>query len=724
MRLCVKVKTLLLFLIVFGTWHHTYAGKANAIDSLQKALGRHISADTARVNMLEALAHLYHFTNADSEYYYGLQSIDLSRKLNYPLGEVTALEILGSAKFKAGQYDSAITLTRNGLSKSFNHSLHAQSSVLLNNLANIYFRQGKYNEALAYYDSAISYADRSGNLSISAKAQSNIGNIYYMQGNYSHALNYYLAGLQMHEKMGNTDDIASSLANIANVYFRLFQYQQALEYNTRSMELNKKNGDKLNLIGNLTTFALIYDAEQKYDSCLVRLTEALVLAQEMKDAYIENIINTNIAEAYLKMGKYAQALPIYMQSITTAAQLGDVEGLALAKSGAGQVMLAQGDPKKAIPYLTDAFKTVNMMGIKEQALIITQQLAKAYESTGDYKQALYYIKLNVGYRDSINRSKSRQEAQQAVFNYELQKKEGVIDIMRQKENILKSKDRFKSLLIYTFILGMCAAIIVAYLFFENTRKLKRNREALRQQKAEIERQAKKLQELNDFKDNTFNVLSHDLRSPVNALTSAMMLLDEKIITPEEFAMHRHELNSKLQSVSLLLENMLYWARSQMKGETSLSITKLNAKTKALRVIAVLKDAAQQKNITLSCTMPDNVHMYGDMNQVDIILRNLVSNAIKFTPTGGNVVMAVTEDQRHVHISITDNGVGMNEDQVSKLFSSNNHRSTEGTSGERGTGLGLQLCNKFAKNNGGYISVASELGRGTTFTLSLSKHPHN
>jgi signal transduction histidine kinase len=260
--------------------------------------------------------------------------------------------------------------------------------------------------------------------------------------------------------------------------------------------------------------------------------------------------------------------------------------------------------------------------------------------------------------------------------------------------------------------------IAAYLFMLNIRKLNKNREVLKHQKHEMELQAKKLQDMNDFKDNTFNVLSHDLRSPVNALTSAMMLLDEKVITPEEFAMHRHELNSKLQSVSLLLENMLYWARTQMKGEEVLNITKLSVKNKTLRVMAVLKDAAQQKNINLTYDVADSIHVYADLNQLDIILRNLTSNAIKFTPSGGNVVISAREDSYKTHISVTDTGVGMTAEQINNLFKDNSHASTQGTSGERGTGLGLQLSNKFAQNNGGSIHVVSKPGKGTTFTLTL------
>jgi signal transduction histidine kinase len=718
MRLNLRYSIYLSIIISLCTCGNAYAQRATIIDSLFIAVNSRSNNDTSKASLLVVIAHQYHNINADSEYFYAQKALILARSNKYPKAEVNALEAIGSSKFISGQLDSAAIYYYRALNICHAYQLRYEGCILLNNIANTLYRQSKYNAALEYYDSAIVCASKANNLAIVGKAKSNIGSIFYAMGNYSNALKSYIAGLQIQEKLGKPSAIASDLSNIANVYFRLFQFDKAVEYNTRGMELYKKAGNKTGTIGNLTTFAMIYDAEKKYDSALIRLNEALVLSKETKDAFTENIINANIAECYLKQDKYDRALPLYLQSVTVSEKLGDAEGAAIAKAGAGQTLLKQGKKADAIQYLTDALNTISQLGLKEQALVVTNALAQAYEQSGDYKQSLHYIKLNHSYRDSINRSKTSQEAQQLVFNYELQKKEAIIDLMKTNEDVLHAKDRIKNLLLFTVILGLCMAAIAAYLFMLNVRKLNKNREVLKQQKHEMELQAKKLQDMNDFKDNTFNVLSHDLRSPVNALTSAMMLLDEKIITPEEFAMHRHELNSKLQSVSLLLENMLYWARSQMKGEDILNISKLNVKNKALRVIAVLKDAAQQKNILLSYDAPEHLHVYADQNQLDIILRNLTSNAIKFTPPGGNVVIRAREDGRNTLISVTDSGVGMTTEQMNMLFKENSHASTQGTSGERGTGLGLQLSNKFAKNNGGSIHVVSKPGKGTTFTLIL------
>src|SRR5690606_32057550 len=115
-------------------------------------------------------------------------------------------------------------------------------------------------------------------------------------------------------------------------------------------------------------------------------------------------------------------------------------------------------------------------------------------------------------------------------------------------------------------------------------------------------------------DNTFSVLAHDLRSPVNALTSTMMLLDEKIISPEEFIVYKTELNNKLQSVSMLLDNMLYWAKSQMKGENRMDIQQINIRAKVARIIAILSDAASQKKITLINKVPEGINGFADRDQ--------------------------------------------------------------------------------------------------------------
>lgn len=689
--------------------------QTNAKDSLCKLLARHDANDTVKIKLLAALASKYYYSNADSQYILGRQLMALSEKARYIPGKMLAFEAIGSSRFQAGKYDSAIFYAQQGLVLCREYHWPAQQSNFYNNIANAYFRLSRHARSLEYYDSALSVHPGK---EMEAKVHSNIANVYYVNGSYLKALNYYLEGLRVQEQLGALPSIASDLSNISNVYFRLGDFPKALEYNRRGMALNQQAGAKISIIGNLTTYALIYDAEKKYDSSLLRLNEALLIANELSDVFTQNLLKSNIAECYLKKGEYDKALPLYTESVTVSEKLGDEEGAAIAKAGVGEVMLRRGKSKEGISFMQAALAMMQGNNMREQGMAVARKLSNAFQNNGDYKQALHYFEIADEFEDSLAINKSRKQAEQVIFTYELQKKEDQISLLHKDNAIRRSENKRQRTSLLASLIGLLLATIIAYLLFRNARNARKSTAMISKQKSEMERLAAHLQELNDFKDTTFSILSHDLRSPVNALTSTLMMLDERMITPEEFAQHKLELNNKLQSVSLLLDNLLYWSRSQMKGEQILDREKLPIKRKALRTMAILKDAAAQKTIELINRVPENIYAYADNHHVEIALRNLVSNAIKFTPAGGSVTINATTEGKFTRVSVTDTGIGITGEQAAKLFSGDANISTFGTMGEKGTGLGLRLSYDFIKRNGGDIIVSSEPLKGSVFTIIL------
>ncbi|MBS1771516.1 MAG: tetratricopeptide repeat-containing sensor histidine kinase [Bacteroidetes bacterium] len=698
---------------------------ATKADSLIGALQKHGTNDTARTNLLIALANSYRYNDPDAQYLYGLQALHASEKQKYPLGKVAALETIATSYFERSKYDSSALYNRLALDAARQHHLREQECVIFTNLGNISFRTSRYFEAMNYYDSSLSMAEATGNKDMKAKTLANIASVHYQMGNYADALKLYLEDLKTQEpltaKPGVWADIAGDYSNISNVYYRLGDYKNSLAYANKALSINKKVNSQTGILNNYTAYALVFDAQKNYDSALHYLEMAEEVAVKIKDEFAANIINGNIAEVYVKTGAYDKAYPLYEQSMKVAEKLQDMEGVFIAKAGIGNILVHQGNIEKGIVYLKDAMILMQQLGLKEQVLDVAEKLTDAYEKAGDYKHALYYSNIRHAYRDSIARNRSSKDAQQLLFNYELQKKQDHINLLQKNEASEKSKEKVKTFLLFTFGIAAILALVAAYLFFRNLKNTKKSRQILELQKQEIEYVVTRLREMNDFKDRTFSVLAHDLRSPVNALSSTMMMLDEKLITPEEFIAHRTELNNKLQSVTLMLDNMLQWAKTQMKGEQPLVKELIDIHNKISNTIAMLKDAANQKSITLSMDVREGITAYADKNQVQMVIRNLISNAIKFTPENGMVSVTAKQLPGSTHIYITDNGIGMDAAQVNKLFNSDNHASTEGTMGERGTGLGLKLSYDYIKMNGGDIMVSSQKGQGTTFIIMLPGH---
>ena len=154
----------------------------------------------------------------------------------------------------------------------------------------------------------------------------------------------------------------------------------------------------------------------------------------------------------------------------------------------------------------------------------------------------------------------------------------------------------------------------------------------------------------------------------------------------------------------------------MKGENLLETSKIDIKLKVTNTISQLRDIAAQKNIVIVNNVPENTFVTADREHVRIVLRNIISNAIKFTNYSGDIVVTADADARNTYIHIRDNGVGMSTVQIERLFTSDTYASTRGTSGEKGTGLGLRMCYDLIKKNNGDIRVSSTPGDGSTFTI--------
>lgn len=689
----------------------------NTIDSLKK-LAAGEKEQTTLTELYLQLSIEYNDNNTDSELYYA-QKAFTSATNKQPQQFSNTLTQLGTAHFNAGHYDTALSYYHQSLKVHLDKDLDTNLAMKYINVGNIYIRLAKHNKAIAYYDTALQTARGNSNNRLAAIAINNLASVYYDRGAYSEALENYLDGLKLHEEVNNKTDIEKSLLNIANVYFRLEDHNKAKEYLSKARDVAEAQNSNWGYISILTTYGMIYNEEQKYDSSLSVLLKALELSEKIKSPFLTNILKGNVAEAYFNLGEYEKAHKLYKECMVASKQLQDDEGLGIAKAGLGQIDIKRGATSKGIANLKDALNTIQQSGNIEQAKAIADTLAVTYKRLGNYKLALTYNELKDNYEDSLAKDKALQSARNLEFEYKLSKKEARIAILEKDSAIEASKLSQQRTQLIAALIGLAMAIIIAALIYRNLKTARHKNELITQQKKEIEIQAAKLQELNEFKDTTFSVLSHDLRSPINALTGTMAMLDEGIITPEEFAEHKDELNKKLQSVSLMLDNLLQWAKSQMKGEQTLDIQKISVRRKALRALAVLKDAADQKNIKLAGDIPENLYAYADRNQIEMVMRNLVSNAIKFTPDNGSVTITAEElDGNRVAVHVSDTGVGMSQEQIDKLLDGSPNSSMQGTGGEKGTGIGLHLSHTFVKNNKGELSIKSQLGKGTTFTLTL------
>jgi signal transduction histidine kinase len=244
---------------------------------------------------------------------------------------------------------------------------------------------------------------------------------------------------------------------------------------------------------------------------------------------------------------------------------------------------------------------------------------------------------------------------------------------------------------------------------------------IQQAEQELKDSEERLKQLNIDKDRFISILGHDLRSPFNAILGLSEILKDEVLHSsideiEEFANHIHK---SAQSLYELVDDLLTWTKAQ-SGKIPFEPGNLNCKEVCSEVLEIHREIAASKNITIDCTVKGDISVFADLDMLKTVLRNLVSNAIKFTYAGGTIRIKALEQSGLVSIYVSDNGIGISPHTLSRLFDPSQNISTVGTEKETGTGLGLLLCKEFVEKHGGRIWVESEVGKGSDFVFTLPK----
>jgi signal transduction histidine kinase len=365
----------------------------------------------------------------------------------------------------------------------------------------------------------------------------------------------------------------------------------------------------------------------------------------------------------------------------------------------------------ALENYTEAERLL-MLGIdkeKEKAKADTLHLYFFYRSLNDlflakqdYKKAyewgMAYVEISQWLKEKRQTKDSQVKMTQLKARLDLEKKETEIALLGEQK-----KEQQLLLIAATMIGVMLIGFVVV---------LQRNRRR-------IERQKTELTALNTTKNKLFAILSHDLRSPIKSLRGHFMLMDWGALSQAEFATATQHLKTQLGNVNDMLENVLDWSVSQMGGMKSLRES-IEIESIVAKQIQLLMPVANAKEIRLKYQVPVEARMLVDKNHLEIIVRNLLQNSIKFTHSGGEVSLNYIEKDGMGYVEVKDSGVGMSKAQLSNLFELKQEPSHVGTAQEQGTGLGLVMVKELVAANKGTIEVTSEVNQGATFLIGFTK----
>ncbi|HAA18040.1 MAG TPA: hypothetical protein DCP28_04390 [Cytophagales bacterium] len=435
-----------------------------------------------------------------------------------------------------------------------------------------------------------------------------------------------------------------------------------------------------------------------------------------------------LGKAYNHLNQVTKARAILEPALEESRRLRNLRNVANILLELGMMEVALGAYDKAATYLEEGLQLSESYQFRDLLEPYTLGLAKSHDALGNPQQALDYMwRHQELYEESrIQEIEQREQVKAAVFDYE-KRNDSLAHSAERQELIFENQVARQALKKTRWIVGfsvVCGGVVLLGVGYrrkqQSAKNLRRLSTAVQEKNQEILTKSQQLEKVIEDKDQFFSIISHDLRGPIRAFASLAFLLKTQIEHGEtkdlEELVDMLDLNAR--RVIDLLENLLQWALEQ-QGAMPFSPEMLPVDESVTEVISIFSLQAENKRITLQAETSQE-QVYADRNYLATILRNLVSNALKYTQEGGRVAVRTCTVEDQIEIQIQDNGIGIAPEIQDKLFDTNKDKVRSGTHGEKGTGLGLSLVHDFVTRSGGTLQVESTLGEGTTFQVRLPK----
>lgn len=559
-----------------------------------------------------------------------------------------------------------------------------------------------FNLALKYSNELIQLAEREDNLSYSFIGFFQKGNKKKILGDLDEALEAYVKSLSIAKELGDTSKEGDVYGAIADVYSVNGNHANAVHYYKKAIDILRHTDDSVSLASAILNAGDEYLNHRSYDSALLYFTESGMIFEKVNYPVGKAYNLGNMGMVYANMGESIQAENKINEAIQMLEKSEDFYPICFYLLSMSDIYQAQNDLPTAISYAGRSLKLARQYKLKQQISDANLKLSDLYEIAGKPIESLNYYKDHIVYRDSVNNIRTVQKLADLRTDFEVSQKQIEVDLLHEQKRNLRLI-QISSVVIFGVICGG--------LLFQVRQKKKSNK------KLSLVNEA--ISEMNASKDKFFSIISHDLRGPLNSLIgfSELLLNHTDALSKEEIRMLSLDVDKSLKNLSNLLENLLQWSLSQTGHldfqPEAFDICRILNENETL-----LKDLAQTKKIRLVNENDSIIMVYANYNSINTVVRNLISNAIKFTPEGGVVTLSVTKADHHVTVAIHDTGLGISEKIIQKLFRIESKHSSVGTADEKGTGLGLIICKDFVEKNGGTIGVESVEKKGSTFYFTL------
>lgn len=527
-------------------------------------------------------------------------------------------------------------------------------------------------------------------------------------------------------------------------------YMNGAELLLEARSIFEKYNDKLGQANCYLSLAHIYDYIGDKDLAMGAGRKALKLFEEVGVKERLGVITNNLGRSYSDAGNLDSARYFIHRSLVVNSKTQNLPLLQSNYRNLGIILHKLGQNDSAKYYLNKVIALDNNLQKQSNSWATAEAnltLAKIYVESGKYADVPYnlqrarqlsakfgylsmlkevmevsfnfYSKINdhTGLVDAWNRY---QTISDSLLSLERQNKRHILDWYEDrlaKETEIEAAyvevERQRTQIITMGVI-IAFSIVILVLIIGFNRRINKTKNKLSLQKEELEN-------LNHTKNKLFSIVAHDFRSPLAHLSGFANLITDhwEQLDSNDMKKLAGDMSQSVNNTLALTENLLSWARNQMDGHTS-NPTDFDVKELLGELVSQIQNMASHKGIQLQLEVKESISLYADPEELRVAFRNLITNAIKFSSAGDHVLVRAFNKGDSVHVTVKDEGIGMEQEVVDGLFSLGEKTGSKGTAGEMGSGLGLTLCKEFVNQNGGTIKVQSTPGEGSTFDVSFPK----
>ncbi|PRY03655.1 signal transduction histidine kinase [Pontibacter ummariensis] len=625
----------------------------------------------------------------------GTITVAKSRSSDVPgskLAVYQKIDSLHQAAFevKRSNIDDALSLLGEASSLAIEHNYTKGQATNLFYEAGIYQQYGYAKKALALYYKALELSRKTQDTFNIARVNQQIGSALLNAGNTKGAEKLFKEARRNYQVLGRKEDLANVTNNLGLVKLEQKELEEAEKY----------------------------------------FVEALEASSRINYRYGLKKANYHLGLLYLIKSNLPTSRSYFEKALKVDEDKGDKYGLALTKNQLALVALREKAYQEAIQWARAALGDAQEISAAELEVEAIENLIAVYKALGAQREVIRWQE------GLIHRQWQtfKEEKEQTLDFLDLLKKKDEEQLVFEKQALeARQKAEITNTILGLVSLGMVMLTFLAYMWYKNYRKARSYNAVLTLKNEEIKKhvlkldelnqtiswQNKSLEESNNMKDKLFSIVSHDLRSPFASLKGILNLVQHRPMSQDEIKKIFGLLNEEVDVVMAMLGNLLDWSKAQLKGrEVVLEPVWLHQLVE--ENIQLISRQAKQKHIVLQNDVAVDALALADKERLNFVIRNLLTNALKFTFEGGHIVVQADETPENITLSVSDDGKGISADNLEKLFQEGSRFTTIGTAQEKGTGLGLTLSRDFVQSIGGSISVESKEREGSTFYVTMPK----